>query len=203
MKAYNKHLFLLIRRILLAMLLFFFGRLFFLLLNYTQYSNDPFGELVRIFFLGMRFDLSAVIYFNLPIILMHIFPIGKLKSHRTYQGFIKYYFLIVNSLLLLVNLSDARYFGFSFKRSTAYMLDMIANTTELPSLLPFFALEYWYVAVTWILLTVFAWFVYGRTRLNPEGRDLPARYKFVDRLYPFIAFIVLLFLLGTGARGGI
>ena len=82
MNEYNKHLLLLIKRLLLVLLLFLLARVFFLILNYPHFSPMEFSEALKVFFVGMRFDLSVIIYFNIPVILMHILPIGKVKNSR-------------------------------------------------------------------------------------------------------------------------
>jgi phosphoglycerol transferase MdoB-like AlkP superfamily enzyme len=199
-KEYNRQVILLFKRLLLALVLFFLARLFFLILNYAHFSGLGFGELLRDFFIGIRFDLSVIIYFNFPVILLHIIPGGKWKEHKYYQGVIKYYFLIVNSFLLFVNLSDARFFDFTLKRSTAYILKFLFESNDVPLLIPRFIADYWYVLFTWIALTVASWYFYPENKGKRTASSENVRRK--NLLYQIVAFVVLFGLSIVGARGG-
>jgi phosphoglycerol transferase MdoB-like AlkP superfamily enzyme len=199
-KEYNKQVILLFKRLLLALVLFFLARIFFLILNYAHFSELGFGELLRDFFIGIRFDLSVIIYFNFPVILMHIIPGGKWKEHKYYQGFIKYYFLIINSFLLFVNLGDARFFDFTLKRSTAFILKYLFESNDVPLLLPRFITDYWYVLFTWIVLTVASWYFYPENKGKRTVSSARVRKK--NLLYQIVSFVVLFGLSVVGARGG-
>ena len=202
-KDYNYQILLLIKRLAIAFFLFFCGRLFFLIINFPHFSYLGFGETVRLFLIGMRFDMPAIVYSNLPVIIMHIIPGGRFKYNKGYQGFIKYYFLIVNSLLLLINLSDARFFDFTLKRSTAFMLTFLRTGDELPSLIPRFMVDYWYVPVTWLLLTVFAWYLYSLTDIRRKKPETVSGNNLKNIIYQWTAFIFLMLLTLVGARGGL
>lgn len=201
-KDYNYHIILLVKRLAIAFLLFFFGRLFFLLLNLSHFSYLGVYDTIRLFIFGMRFDMSVIAYSNLPVIILHIIPGGKFKYNKWYQGFIKYYFLFVNSLLLLINLSDARFFDFTLKRSTAFMLTFLKTSTDVPLLIPRFIIDYWYVPVTWLVLSALAWYLYSLTDNKRKG-PVPAKgNKLKNISYQALAFIILLALSVVGARGG-
>ncbi len=203
MKDYNFYIILLIKRLALAFLLFFFGRLFFFVLNSSHFSYLGFFETVRLFLIGIRFDMPAIVYSNLPVIIMHILPGGRFKYNKGYQRFIKYYFLIVNSLLLLINLSDARFFDFTLKRSTAFMLTFLRTGDELPSLIPRFIVDYWYVPVTWLLLTALAWYLYSLTDIRRKKPEAVSGNNLKNIIYQIAAFVFLMLLTLVGARGGL
>ncbi len=202
MKEYNRQIILLFRRLLLAFVLFSLARLFFLILNYTHFSGISFGELLEDFIIGIRFDMSVIVYLNFPVILMHVIPGGRWKNHKIYQVVIKYYFLIINSFLLLINLSDARFFDFTLKRSTAYILKFFAESGNDLSLIPRFIVSYWYVPVTWIVLTVAAWYFYPKADSSQVKNLFLKHIRFRSALYQIFAFIILLGLTVVGARGG-
>ena len=203
MKDYNYHILLLIKRLAIAFLLFFFGRLFFLIINLSHFAYLGFSETVRLFLIGTRFDMSVIVYSNLPVIIMHILPVSSFKYKRWYQRVIKYYFLIVNSLLLLINLSDARFFDFTLKRSTAFMLTFLRTGDELPLLIPRFIVDYWYVPLTWLLLTALAWYLYSLTEIKTKKTGTVKEKKMKNIVYQVVAFVLLLGLTLVGARGGL
>jgi len=199
----SNHILLLFKRLLFALFLFFVGRLFFLLLNYSHFNNIGFYDIVYAFIIGIRFDLSVILYFNFPIILMHIIPLGRVRTNKTYQAVIKYYFLIINSLLLLVNLCDSRYFDFTLRRSTAFILKFLANSEDVPILLPRFIIDYWYVPLTWAFLTLLSWYLYPK--YNFKRKAIITYNSFNTRLFVYKIFtiIILLTLTFIGARGGL
>ncbi len=203
MKDYNYHILLLIKRLAIAFLLFFFGRLFFLIINLSHFAYLGFSETLRLFLIGTRFDMSVIVYSNLPVIIMHILPGSSFKYKRWYQRVIKYYFLIVNSLLLLINLSDARFFDFTLKRSTAFMLTFLRTGDELPLLIPRFIVDYWYVPLTWLLLTALAWYLYSLTEIKTKKTGTVKEKKMKNIVYQVVAFVLLLGLTLVGARGGL
>lgn len=202
LKTSFKHIYLLLWRLFIAMLLFSIGRLVFLYLNYAFYSNLKFLEILHLLIIGFRFDISAIVYLNIPVILMHILPLGQIRDHKIYQGVIKYYFLIVNSLLLLINLVDARFFDFSLKRSTAYMLHYLADSKDVPILIPQFIVDYWYIPVMWIVFTLLAWWLYSLVNLRGKNYNKQKLFGFKRFAIEFVIFTLFIPILLIAARGG-
>jgi len=202
MKDYNRHILLLVKRLLIALFLFFCARVFFLVLNHSHFAYLSFLDAAYVFFVGMRFDLSVIVYFNLPIILMHVLPLGKVKNKKGYQYFIKYYFVIVNSSLILFDLGDARYYDFTLKRSTAYLLYTLLSD-DVPILIPRFIVDYWYVPATWIMLVLTAWLLYSMSNLQKKTFPDKAGNKFISLAYQYMVFAIILGLALLGARGGL
>ena len=145
MRLYNYNIILLLRRILLALFLFFLSRLFFFIYNYGLFADIEFWQLINIFIIGMRFDLSVICYFNLLFIIIHLIPISKIVAIRPIQLFLRLYFVIVNSSLVFVNLIDSIYFHFVQKRSTADIFKYIFMSDDVATLIPGFIKDYWFV----------------------------------------------------------
>ena len=190
----------LLKRLGIVLILFFFTRLFFFLFNYSLFSDAEFAELVKIFFVGTRFDISVIIYFNLFVILLHILPIGKLYYNKYYQGTINIYFVIVNSFLLLINLSDSVFFHFTQKRSTIDVLKFIFISDDALGLLPLFILDYWYLSVMLVAIVIILIFTNRIVAKKPLKIKTMSYKVFALRL---IAMIILLGLSLVGARGGL
>lgn len=203
MKETSEHIILLTKRVALLLCLFFFARLFFLLLNHAHFSHLSFPDALEVFITGMRFDLSVIIYFNLPVILMHLLPLGSIKSKNGYQAFIKYYMIIVNGLLILVDLADARYFDFTLKRSTAFQFYFITGSDDFLTLLPRFLQDYWYVGVYWIALLIFFIYLYSRGGSLQKIKSIKQKRNFPAFFYQSVIFLVLTGLSLVGARGGL
>lgn len=203
MKTYNLHLLLLLKRLGLILCMFFLARLFFLLLNHSHFTHPGLAETLCVFIVGMRFDLSVIVYFNLLVILMHILPLGSIKNKKAYQAFIRYYMIIVNSLLILIDLADARYFDFTLKRSTAFQYYFITGSDDFLTLLPRFIADYWYIGLYWAGLLALFSYLFHRGKMQKKIRQGAGRFKIKHLLYQFPAFIILSGLLLVGARGGL
>jgi len=199
LKDYFSRVLDLLKRLGIVLLLFTITRLFFYFFNLSLFSDVSFGELTKALFVGIRFDLSVVIYFNLVIILMHLLPVGKIYHTKIYQGIILYYFVIVNSLLLLINLGDAVFFHFTLKRSTIDVVKFIFISGDVLNLLPRFLLDYWYVILVFvgILFTlVFTNRFFKQRKRSPKALNLKTFGL------QFLLMLVILVVLMIGARGG-
>ncbi len=216
MRSYIYNIVLLIKRLLLALGLFFISRLFFYIYNFGLFADIEFWRLAKIFFIGIRFDLSVICYFNLLFIIVHLIPISKILSLRPTQIFLKLYFVIVNSILLIGNLSDSVFFHFVQKRSTADIFKFIFLSDDVPTLLPGFIKDYWFVGIIWLILLLLTWIVYPKFKKvnfdkideinksiswtkHGSGNIIKGRLL----VYKLLIMIVLIGLSLIGARGGL
>ncbi|PCH93940.1 MAG: sulfatase [Bacteroidetes bacterium] len=143
----------LLKRLGIIMLLFTFCRILFLAFSIDYFNADTIGEWLFIFIHGLRFDISALLYLNLPFVFLHILPL-KARSNRAYQKATFILFTVVTTLLLFANLSDVTYFDFTFKRATSDSLIMFALGGDFIHLLPSLILDFWYLILIWIALIV-------------------------------------------------
>jgi len=195
----------LLKRLGLAFVLFQLTRLFFYLTNYQHFSEISFGELFNIFFVGSRFDISAIVYSNIIIILMHLLPFGNLKSKNIWQSFIKWYFIVVNSFLILISLCDSEYFDFTLRRSTADIINYIFLSDDVLILLPQFLIDFWYVPIIWIVLTIVTVKLYPRTNYTKsiELFKSSKSKKLKPILLKSLMFVFFLIIAVVSARGGL
>jgi len=199
MMRYADNLLLLLKRILLLLFVYFLCRLFFLLFNRNFFSDVSLGNLLIAFIHGMRFDLSAIIILNLPLIALHFFPINVFYNKK-YQKVMKWVFALINIPPLLFSCIDFIYFRFTFRRTTADVLSMLGLGGDVVKLLPAMFLDFWYVLLIWITLSIFLIIMFSRiTSKHFEN------YKFRTGLsVRKIAFhFIFLILIVIGFRGGI
>ena len=107
MKNYLYHIKLFTYRFLILIAFFSISRLLFYLFNNSYFDSIRTGELLKILFFGIRFDISALYYFNLLFIILSLIP-GTFKNNKHYQKILFFLFLIINSLLLLTNIIDTK-----------------------------------------------------------------------------------------------
>jgi len=99
------------------------------------------------------------------------------------------------------NIADSEYFKFTRKRTTAYIFDLIGfgNTdADATRQIPQFLIEYWYISLIWIILTIALIFTYGKNNIN----YLQYKYTFKKILVEIFIFIITGGVLIISARGG-
>lgn len=207
MQPYIFNIVLLIKRLLFATFLFFISRLFFYVYNFGLFADIEFWQLARIFLVGIRFDLSVICYFNILFIIVSLIPLGKVIEKKPFQLSLKLYFIIVNGLLVYVNFADSIYFHFVQKRSTADIFKLIFLSDDVPTLLPGFVTDYWFVIVIWIIVMIITWIVYPKLNHHNFVKNLKSsltkKKKVLLPIYKLVIMIVLIGLTLIGARGGL
>lgn len=93
---------------------------------------------------ALRFDLSAVCYTLLPLTLFSLLP-HPWAQRRGYLLVLRWYFLLVGALTVVLNLGDVAYFRFTLKRTTLAVLGEFAN--ENPFQFLHFFTDYWHLTL--------------------------------------------------------
>lgn len=163
-------------------------RLLFWALNTGTFPDPPPGAFVS----GMRFDLSAIAWTNLPWVLL--FLIAP-RPGRTF-GRVQYgVFMGVNAVALFFNCVDLEYYKFSLKRSTADFLQILTTGNDTANLAPAFVRDYWYIVLIYVGCLVLLGWLYRRTSLREAPRGTVIRETGWRAIA--VAFVVL------ASRGGV
>jgi phosphoglycerol transferase MdoB-like AlkP superfamily enzyme len=141
-------------RFLIVFILYTFCRIFFYLFNPELFPTIHFFSFLWIMLNGMRFDLSAIFWLNLPVILLVVIPFGFRKQIK-YQKFVLWVFFIINIIGLLANSADIIYYRFTLRRISFDIFNYMAlgGGNDVFSLLPRFILDFWFIPVIWIALS--------------------------------------------------
>ncbi len=195
----NIHL-VLLYKLLIALILLFISRLFFYLFNIDYYSNINTGELIKILFYGLRFDLSAVLIINLPLIFLNVIPF-PFRYKKLYQIIVNVlFFYIVNSIFLMANYADSVYFRYTLKRSMADVFQFLSNEkNEIMLLLPNMISDFWPEFVTSLLSVIILIFLGSRFKVNTNASNLSSITNYLRQT---IIFIITGFIVIIGIRGG-
>jgi phosphoglycerol transferase MdoB-like AlkP superfamily enzyme len=150
---------LLLKRLGLVFLLLSVTRFVFLLLNGVYFQEvSPLD-----FILGLRFDASVVAYLFSAFILLSLFA-GVLYRYRVYRVLLAFFYFLPLAAALLMNLSDAVYFRFIFRRSTIDVTRYFSTPgADGWRLLSTFAVDFWYIPLLFILLMAYAAWAYKRS----------------------------------------
>lgn len=188
-----------LRNLFLVYICYFVCRVAFLLENYTLYSDNlDFGLLLSIFYGGLRFDTSAILYTNSLYILLVLFPIHY-KFHQVYRKIAKYAFLIINCMAVVVNLGDSVYFQFTGRRTTISFFQEFSNETNLFGIFLTEVLNHWYLFVLTLVLFYFLFKFYKDYELSsPMSKGAYLKFYLVQ----IVIFVLGVWLTVSGMRGG-
>tara|TARA_Y100001933_G_scaffold40405_1_gene36957 strand:- start:1246 stop:3078 length:1833 start_codon:yes stop_codon:yes gene_type:complete len=186
MKFFNEFL----KRIIILLVLYSITRIYFFYNNFDNFYPVKILD----FFEGIRFDLSAIVYINIPLFLLLLAPLN-FKSNKNYKLLINVIFCITNIPFLILNNIDIEYYRYTQKRSTTDFIQLIQLGTDINNLIPIYLKKFWPITIftiiqIWVILKV------------KEIPNLDSKNSFKNIAKSFIIFIVSALLLVVGARGG-
>ncbi len=124
-------------------------RLAFWALNQDSFPSAPFSAFLG----GMRFDLVAIAWLNIPwITLFLMWPSPSRWAAVTQRPL----FHLGNAIGFFLNAVDIEYYRFTLKRSTSDLLTIGTAGTDLRHLAGGFLVEFWHVAAIFIACLVLA-----------------------------------------------
>lgn len=141
---------------------------------FAAYNADicqigSFGEILRLALAGVRFDLSALVYFNALFIVMRIVPFGFVYN-RIYERVTMLIYGVCNSLLLAINLGDIPYFRFTGARLRWSNILNITTDSDIWRIILQYAGSYWWAFGSVVLVVALMIWLATRVRLrSPSG----------------------------------
>ena len=183
-------------KILVLSALFFVARVLFFCCNYHLLKSISPCLLAQAFFVGARIDLATIFTLNLPIFILWFLPI-RLKSNVIVAKSLDLLFFGINFLALLVNVVDAKYFSFSFRRLSGDIFSETVLLTENPEVYLKMIEQFW--CVTLVGLSIFIALCWASFRLpvTKKTKKIPWR----EYAY-FVAFVALCVICVRGGLQG-
>jgi phosphoglycerol transferase MdoB-like AlkP superfamily enzyme len=163
-----------------------------------MFSEVTFGSFLSDCFFGLRFDTFAICAVNVLFIIFSLLPVKQFYG-KAYQKFLKYLFIILNSVFLLPNCVDFAYFPFIKKRSGADLFNQVGGQTDIGKLLPQYIRDFWWVLAIYILLVILLIWLYKRIKVESPPALLTSLKSKLTIAGIFILACGLTFL---GIRGG-
>jgi len=188
----------LILKMLFALLVFALCRVIFYIYNIDYYPNISLKTFLKIFYGGLVFDFSGLLYLLVLYILTQTIPF-KFRHNESYQKITNWLFVVPLSLGVLINLMDTIYYQVSLKRTTVAIFAQFSNENNLGSLFWGFIGMYWYVFLLAILLVYGIYFLSNKIKVQKV--QISNNY-----LYIFTSLVLLLVYATTiiaGIRGGL
>ncbi len=177
----------------ITLLMLWLTRFVFVVYNHTLCGGPDFGETMRLAIHGFRYDLSAVLYFNILFIAMRLLPFKFV--YRT--GWIKttnWVYGISNSVMLAINIGDIPYYAFTGTRLRWVNILNIATDTGIGKIILQYSMQYWWAClagIAFIALTLWLAFL-----LSPRPqKHLPNSYLRI------VIFFIAGLLCFAGMRG--
>ncbi|MDH3347228.1 MAG: sulfatase-like hydrolase/transferase [Desulfobulbaceae bacterium] len=181
----------------LILALFLTCRVIFFLFNREFFEWLSPWELIKVLFLGLRFDIAGAVVVNALFIILATLPHPFLN--RKYYGYLLFIlFVITNSLALMMNLVDVAYYPFINKRSTSDIFSVVASSPDVISFIPRYILDFWHVALLYLILVYCL--VIGYRKIPPISLPQKITWQF----YPLQTFVFILIVGASviGVRGG-
>jgi phosphoglycerol transferase MdoB-like AlkP superfamily enzyme len=197
MNAYIKQIYNVLYKLAILLGLFTISRIFFLAFNFNAFAHNSFGELLKIFVAGVRFDFSTVVYVNLLFIILYLLPF-RFTTNKHYLKYLNILFYSINAVVLLFDFIDIEYYKFIGKRSTADLFNFIFLSDDINNLLPQFLKDYWYIPLLWMVTVTLGIFKMRHSPYRVEDNRLNNWKSFASALFIFVITCGLLF---AGARG--
>ncbi|MGB0402972.1 MAG: LTA synthase family protein, partial [Salibacteraceae bacterium] len=162
----------------------------FYIYNQSLFSVHSFSEVINVFTGGLIYDFSTLMYSNIILIFLEVFPFPLVKfsvvrkTHRIL-------FTFVNGILLSLICADIVFYQFNGKRID---LELIGLLGAIPALIGSFINEFWYI---FILFSILIYFLFRLSKIHTDITSLP---KLWVRILVFILSIGIAII---GMRGGV
>tara|TARA_B110000008_G_scaffold79238_1_gene80986 strand:+ start:14656 stop:16482 length:1827 start_codon:yes stop_codon:yes gene_type:complete len=134
MKFFNTYL----KRLLSLLGMYTASRIYFYINNNSTIDLYYFLEFIE----GLRFDISALVYINIPLFILLFLP-HNLRGNRYYKKLTNWLFYLVNIPFLLLNNVDIEYFKFTQKRSTSDFFQLLQLGSDAKNIIPQYLKDYW------------------------------------------------------------
>ncbi|MBI2966855.1 MAG: LTA synthase family protein [Bacteroidetes bacterium] len=207
MKFFSNLLILLLR-LLLLLAIYQILRIGFLLFNPDYFVPSGIGHFLLIFFYGLRFDLSAIIFSNAFLILFHFMPPPWFYC-RGYQAGLKIMFYCINIPFILMNCVDFEYFHYSMHRTTWDIFNVLTLGYDALNILPALLGDFWYILLILASVIFLCEMIYrkidriiiflnlSQKEISPRVKPLWFRWIGILLIYPGVIGVCII-----GARGG-
>lgn len=187
-----------VKRLGVMLLLLALSRWLLFWFNTGNFPNLSTGEQIRLFFVGMRFDIWTLVIANLPFLIFYGIPF-RFKYNKVYCKIVDIVFVITNSIAIALNHIDVIYYRYIDKRMTSELLHFAQDSDDNQS-----SLIWQFIHDFWFMFVVFAAFFLAIIILTRKTQVKPAVILQKKSWYfgQTIGFLFLIFISIIGIRGG-
>lgn len=188
MESKSKRLFInniyvvLVLRLLLILVLYSLVRFLFYLFNQSLFADVTAGYLLSLMWQGIKFDVSAIAYTNLLVILMHIIPF-EFRYDATYQRAVSIVYYTVNALAISLNIADMAYYRYTLRRTTTDFIQEFENESVYNII--YVLWDYWYLSL--LAFAVVSFIIWVNKKLNVQHPN----FKISKRAWVFSGVMMM------------
>lgn len=135
------------------------ARILFYFFNLDSFSSVGFFD----FIVAAWFDCITISLYFSPFILISLIPLNQ-NADRFKELFLKFYFHLVNTLMVAMNLMDIEYFKYTSKRSTFDLFAILGAGSDFAQLATTFIKDFWILIIFLILFLVLSEWLYRKTK---------------------------------------
>ncbi|WP_432670682.1 LTA synthase family protein [Flavobacterium sp. SM2513] len=176
-------------RLLLAYFFYFFTRLLFFIYNSSLLKIDSMYEFFRLYYHGLAFDTTAILYSNSLFIILSVLP-AVINTKRSYQNILFAVYFLSNITIWSSNFIDLIYYRFIFSRTTFAAMDSLEHESNKMALLGSFLINYWHVFVLLFAFSALWIYLYKKVKVRPEAAQVNGKY-FIFSTVIFLAIVTL------------
>lgn len=185
-------------RLSVMLVLLALSRYLLYIFNIGNFPGLSTKELLRLFFVGFRFDIYTLVIFNIPLLVFYGIPL-KVKYNKIYKKIIDIVFIITNSIAIALNLIDVIYFRYLDKRMTSELFEFFVETNDNQgSMLLNFLTDFWFMVVIFFVFLFIIILLTRKTRLKSSY----CTKNYLWYINQSISFLLIIGLSIIGIRGG-
>ena len=145
----------------------------FMFVNSEMYQGIETSHIFDLFQAGLIFDSSAICYTNAIVILLFLLPLHW-KENTGFYTFVKWLYIIINGICIVMNLCDLVYFPFSSKRVTFSVLEEFKNegAGQISNIFFDQALSHWYLFLVFAAIISMLWFGFLSPQIPKPSRRI-------------------------------
>ena len=186
---------------ILSLFCIYITQILFYLFNSSFFEIESFNEGFNIFFGCTRYALSSISIFLLPYLFLNLLPLANQWEKKWFKFLSEFFYITANIFMIAVNLIDAGYYRFSFKRLTADITRYLGVGGDFNELIPQFLRDYWHIATAFVCVLIFMLII--NTLINKKIKQRKKKTKSrINLLKQGIIFFFSLFILFFFQRGG-
>lgn len=181
----------------LMLLVFGMCRGLFFLFNYSAFQDISFLPVLKLFYHGIWFDYSVLVYLNVLFVLYYLLPFSFVTRERN-LAILGWAVFILNTFLVLVNLIDLEYYKFTGKRTTSEIITYLGLSNDILYLFPRFIIDFWYIPLFWIIFSTGSLWLFRKLYAT---REITARKGVLSLLFSLFMGVLISACMGALARG--
>lgn len=179
---------------LILLIIYTLLRTAFLFVNYDFFDNIKLDDIIKAFITGIRFDISAILLLNIPVLFLYTLPINFNKIKFAYT-LLFILFCLLNIIGIALNIADLGYYSTIQRRLVFEPFTAIDDTVRM---IPALFKNYFHLIISTIISVIL--FVYLFRKLFIKIGYKENNYSFIQS---FIVFILSIIISVVGIRGGL